>query len=548
MRGPNSAMTEFLRDKGINAADIRRRALERAEAAEAAIAEAAEAENRVTSPAPAPAPTTRRRRGQPESEAGPSTEQPSLGAAATKKRKNDGWRTKAVSVPGQISFCAECECRFTVTAYSRNGPDGDGLLCNACGARDAGTKKTEKKKRVVAKKGKKEGAKNILDGKIGGPKTLRELCINLVAKYIDDVEALGDIGAMNMDLICQIIARNRRLNNNTIKLFLDPGSTKLNIYDCSKIEANELQSIASIVPTLRHLSLSFCGNINDTVLTYYAHQLHSLNSLHLGGPFLITAECYQNFFQLAGHRLTSLKLTDTARITTSVIESIVDNCPNLAELRLSDLNRFGDGSARLLTGLTKLEVLEISNPGGEVSDAAIADILNSVGSGLKELNLTRCQELTDEVLASIHACCTRLQILTLEDSELFSNQGVAALFTNWNVNSGLSHLNVSRIIELSDEALHAILGHSGTNLEVLNLNSCGKLTDIGLGALGRGLGRLEEIDLGFIGAVNDKVLEDLSNSCKELKIIKVWGVLRCTGCASLRPGLRVVGIQDFFGF
>lgn len=112
------------------------------------------------------------------------------------------------------------------------------------------------------------------------------------------------------------------------------------------------------------------------------------------------------------------------------------------------------------------------------------------------------------------------------------------------MNSGLSHLNLSRIVNLSDEALHAVLEHSGTNLEVLNLNSCGKLTDVGLGALGRGLGRLEEIDLGFIGAVNDSVLEDLGRSCKALKIIKVWGVLRCTGCASLPAGLQVVGVQE----
>lgn len=284
--------------------------------------------------------------------------------------------------------------------------------------------------------------------------------------------------------------------------------------------------------------------MTDTVLTYYAHQLHSLNSLHLGGPFLVTAECYHNFFKLVGSRLTSLKLTDTARINASVIESIVDNCPNLAELRLSDLNKFDDECTRLLTGLSKLEVLEISGPGCEVSDKAIIDLLSSVGRGLKELDLTRCQELTDDILPLIREQCTDLQILTLEDCEQLSNEGVAALFTDWSMNSGLSHLNLSRIVDFSDEALHAVLEHSGTNLEVLNLNSCGKLTDVGLGALGRGLGRLEEIDLGFIGAVNDSVLEDLGRSCKALKVIKVWGVLRCTGCASLPTGLQVVGVQE----
>lgn len=127
-----------------------------------------------------------------ESEAGPSTAVVSPPAIPNgkkiKKRKKgdngddgDDWNpySKAIPVPGQIDFCAECNCRFTVTAYSRNGPDSDGLLCNTCGARDAKTQKADKKKRVQVKRVKKSAAQLILDGSNGGPKSLRELCINV---------------------------------------------------------------------------------------------------------------------------------------------------------------------------------------------------------------------------------------------------------------------------------------------------------------------------------------------------------------------------------
>jgi DNA repair protein RAD7 len=57
--------------------------------------------------------------------------------------------------------------------------------------------------------------------------------VKLVAKYIDDVEALGDIAMKDMDRICQIISRNRSLNNNTIRLFLEPQGDRLTLYDCA---------------------------------------------------------------------------------------------------------------------------------------------------------------------------------------------------------------------------------------------------------------------------------------------------------------------------
>ena len=41
--------------------------------------------------------------------------------------------------------------------------------------------------------------------------TLAQLCIQVVTKYIEDVEALGDIGPNNMDTISKIMAKNRRL-------------------------------------------------------------------------------------------------------------------------------------------------------------------------------------------------------------------------------------------------------------------------------------------------------------------------------------------------
>jgi len=37
------------------------------------------------------------------------------------------------------------------------------------------------------------------------------ICLQLIGKYIEDVEQLGDIGGINMDKVCKIISKRRRL-------------------------------------------------------------------------------------------------------------------------------------------------------------------------------------------------------------------------------------------------------------------------------------------------------------------------------------------------
>ena len=41
--------------------------------------------------------------------------------------------------------------------------------------------------------------------------SLTSLCVKVVSQHIDDVEALGDIGGMNLDHIAKAIAKDRSL-------------------------------------------------------------------------------------------------------------------------------------------------------------------------------------------------------------------------------------------------------------------------------------------------------------------------------------------------
>ena len=88
---------------------------------------------------------------------------------------------KSKPLPGQLENCELCEKRFTVTPYSKTGPDG-GLLCAKCSK----AQEEERKREAKAKKGpvvrerRRKAQSNLLDGVINqGAKSLLEHCVEV---------------------------------------------------------------------------------------------------------------------------------------------------------------------------------------------------------------------------------------------------------------------------------------------------------------------------------------------------------------------------------
>ena len=73
--------------------------------------------------------------------------------------------SKAKPLPGQLENCELCEKRFTVTAYSKTGPDA-GLLCSKCSKDlEAEKKKEAKPKRsTIGRDKRRQTQSNLLDG------------------------------------------------------------------------------------------------------------------------------------------------------------------------------------------------------------------------------------------------------------------------------------------------------------------------------------------------------------------------------------------------
>lgn len=87
---------------------------------------------------------------------------------------------KVQKLPGQLEHCEICEKRFTVTPYSKNGPNG-GLLCVKCSKALKDEEKKAMPKKPRAPRGRRRQTEsNRLDGEVKlGARSLLEACVEV---------------------------------------------------------------------------------------------------------------------------------------------------------------------------------------------------------------------------------------------------------------------------------------------------------------------------------------------------------------------------------
>ena len=142
---------------------------------------------------------------------------------------------KAKPLPGQLENCEICSKRFTVTPYSKAGPDG-GLVCTPCGKELAKDSKAAEKaaKKPATRKRRRNLESNRLDGIVTqGAKTLQQLCIEKVAQHHHDIEEFGDLPDTVLDRLSEIFSKNRVMNPRTLDLFLRPDLDTVAIHECA---------------------------------------------------------------------------------------------------------------------------------------------------------------------------------------------------------------------------------------------------------------------------------------------------------------------------
>ncbi|KAL8941526.1 MAG: hypothetical protein Q9211_001790 [Gyalolechia sp. 1 TL-2023] len=577
IRGPQSALTDFLASNNISAAqisaDYERRRLEaqqRAEQEATANGTIAEEEEQHEDEREETALQKKKRKRAEEKALAKIKE-----ARGSKKQKKDkkgdpdeadsdgalGMYSKSKPLPGQLENCEKCEKRFTVTPYSKTGPDG-GLLCVKCSKeQETQRKKDDKIKKQAAPRGRqRQKQSNLLDGIVhDGAVSLQDLCLKTIADNVHDVEEFGDLPQNLLKRLSEIFSRRRVLTTRTLDLFLRPNMDVVDITDCGKLETEDYIKIFSFAPKVQTLSLQQAGQFKDEVLDYIIERDVPIKHLKLYAANLITNEKWIEFFTKCGHRLESLQLKWlNCSLDNEAIAYLVRSCPNLRRLKIKKCFRLGDPALQDMRGLRKLEHLSLQFK-ESTSAANLTEMLTAIGHRLRTLSLEDFYYADDSVLEAIHTHCTQLEKLRFVDNDVCTDTGYSNLFTNW-ANPPLSFIDFSsnRSIDcdkpegtedltgLSTAGFQAMMAHSGPHLQTLMIPSCRHISREGLAKVWDGKKEypyLKTADVSFVKTMDTPIVAGIFKGCPQLRKLTAFGCFSVSD-VMVPKGVALIGVPN----
>lgn len=204
---------------------------------------------------------------------------------------------------------------------------------------------------------------------------------------------------------------------------------------------------------------------------------------------------------------------------------MIKHCPDLTELRLSQIGDMGDTFLGEISKLKHLALLDISDPSAHsITDGPASELLQSIGSNLRTLDLGAHLDLSNDFPTLIAQHCPRLTHLYLRCLD-FSDDAVAALFTTMSElkRPGLSTIDLEKGNYCKGLALRALVAHSGATVEKLNLMGWKDLEEEAMQTELVKCHKLTTLDIGWCRNVTDYVVKDVLENCDVIHKINVWG-------------------------
>lgn len=460
-------------------------------------------------------------------------------------------------MPGQLENCEICNKRFTVTPYSKEGPQGQ-LLCTPCGKQmTKENKSAESKARKTAGVGRKrrQVESNRLDGvvRLGG-KSLQDLCIEKVAKHHTDVEELGDLPDNLIDRLSQIFSKRRVLDSRTLQLFLRADLDVVAIHDCAKLESENFKQIFALSPHLRKLVLRNAGQFKDDVMDYMLEKASEVSYLQLYGANLLTDEAWVRLFEQAGEKLEAVKIQwCDASFTDEVVESLVTNCPNVKRIKFKHCRKLTPACFSLFRRLSKLEHVSIKLSNSP-NASEVTPLIEALGAQLRTISLENIPDIDDALISSLKSRCENLCKLRITDCECVSDAALTSLFTpksssadtDGSVVPPLTFLDLSSTrdvdhnnpdgpehpIGVSDSSFTTIMAHSGKTLKHLDIASCrhvsqGAFCDVFSPVDNtKKYVELKTINVTFCSGVETNVIKGIFACCPSVEKIIAFGCFK----------------------
>jgi len=451
-----------------------------------------------------------------------------------------GMYKMAKPLPGQLEHCESCGKRFTVTPYSKEGPEG-GLLCTPCGK--ALKKDIAKEQRAACKPAGRKRRKvesDRLDGiTSSGAKSLVQLCIQKIAKHHEDIEELGDLPQPLLERLGEIFSKKRILKSKTLPLFLRPDLDSVQVHDAAYLESDDYEQIFAVTPNITKLVLGNACQMKDRTIEYMLERCHNLKHLQLYAANLISDASWHRLFREAGKGLETVKLKwlDAAFDDTSVCD-MVKSCPNLERLKLKLCRKLSEKTLDYISQLSRLKHLSLQI-NADVSKSTLIRLIEKRGQGLQTLSLEKFLDADDAVLQAINANCSHLSKLRFSENDTATDVGYTNLFTDWH-NPPLTFVdfNFTRDVDnnnpkgpedpvgLASNGFQALIAHSGQSLKYLDITSCRHIelsSFLNVFNGEKNYPALEHINVSFCNSIDTSVIIGIFKSCPSLKRLVAFG-------------------------
>ncbi|KAI0112635.1 RNI-like protein [Hypoxylon sp. NC0597] len=592
IRGPQSALTDYLASQNISATRIR------AEHEARRAAAASEAANSATTTQGAQEEDGQDGQDGQGEEAGPSSavtahqtlerKRKAQAEAIEKIKKSKAFKRRkqvrnppedddlalalfeeaaSKSVPGQIENCEECGKRFTVTAYTRAGPKG-GLLCPQCASKLVNEEKAAKnnkngKKAAAgpASRGRRKMQSCLLDGHIG-VKSLVTLCVETLAKNIHLADSLGDLPPIALDRIARQLSKRRLLDPKTLQLFLQPQTEDIALYDAARIGQDDYIKMFGVCSKLKNLKVRSAIQFRDKVMEYLIGRNLALESISLSGANLLTKDSWKKFLEAKGKALKGLRVYFTDRyFDDELVGSLKDWCPDLVTLKICHNQQVSDKGVEQIAHLDNLERLglHLVTP---TSTMPYVHIIEKIGKNLRTFSVRTVSNVDDRLLDALHDHCTHLTKLRITDSEVMTDAGFARLFKEWK-NRSLTCLDLEKcrhidsakprdnphMVGLCSNGFKALMAHSGKSLQKLNLHACRHISQEAFEEVFSPVNiypNLVDLELSFCEEVTDFIVGSIFRCCPKLWRLNVFGCMKLKE-VRVPKGKILVGMPNAIG-
>ncbi|KAI9806366.1 MAG: hypothetical protein M1825_006481 [Sarcosagium campestre] len=253
--------------------------------------------------------------------------------------------------------------------------------------------------------------------------------------------------------------------------------------------------ITSAGPFVRDLNLRGCVQLQDVFgAGAVSEACHNLEQVSLEGCRLDRSSI--SFLLLRNSRLVHLNFTGLAAVSNATCKLIAQHCQQLQFLNVSWCGHMdARGVQKIVESCPNLRDLRASEIGGFDKVSAMQRIFES--NRLERLVLSGCSGLSDAAV-KVLVEGSDSPVCPISDRAMVPPRK-------------LRHLDLSHCHELSDAGVRS-LAHHVPELEGLQLGGCSELTDAGLSDLLSTVPNLTHLDLEEVSALTNSTLQVLAQA------------------------------------